>query len=739
MEGELPAYSARGFESDLDALRGELLVPMGVGLLALFWCGYVILAPGGLLAGTLGEAPGGADAAIALLTAGVGVSMLVRQRNSRLARWVFVASSMAAGILVGPYLTGVPALGLLVLTIVIAGSLLGSWQAVLVTATLAIGEAVAWVLGLGLVLPARDLAYMLGIAVLLCVTIWLSSRPTQTAIAWALGGWTRARDMLLETRQRRAELYRVVHALEEATYRIERMNNELLLARQEAELARENKARFVATVSHELRGPLNLILGFSRLMALSPERYACPLPAAYRADVDTVFSNSQHLVDLLDDILDLSQIEVEHLPLVKDRVDLERDVVTETANLVRPLTERKGLYFHVEPHGNLPPIMADRVRLRQVLMNLLTNAIRFTDQGGVTVRTGLRDDGILISVHDTGRGIPSEQMSRLFQEFFRPHAEKDATVKGTGLGLAISKYLVQLHGGHIWAESTEGAGTAFYFTLPLPGAEPIAWSTVRTRPSEYASLPYEICLVVDDDVEAVRLLARHIDGYRVVGLPNENEVLAMVEELHPRAIITTPQRGPTVNRQLAGSCYDVPVLSCQLTHPAGHKRVEGVLTHLVKPIAPEVLHAALRQLDASRRAEGSPTTVLLVDDDPDAVRLLDIMLNATPQSYAVLKAYDGSQALDIMKKVVPDVVLMDLVMPGMDGQETVLRMHADPRLRDVPVVIVSARDVMEEGTMLQMPLTVHYRGAVEIGRGLKCVKALLDTLMPRYLPEIGPG
>ncbi|MBC7236579.1 MAG: hypothetical protein H5T69_12135, partial [Chloroflexi bacterium] len=246
---------------------------------------------------------------------------------------------------------------------------------------------------------------------------FLAAGPLSASVQWALAGWARAREVLEEVQARRAELYRALRALEEATFRIEQMNRELITARREAENARAQKARFAATVSHELRGPLNLILGFSRLMALMPESYGTPLPEPYWADVDTIYRSSQHLATLIDDVLDLSQIEAERLPLVKDRVDLNEDIVNKALEIVKPLAERKGLYLRGELANDLPWIMADSVRLRQALLNLLTNAVRFTEQGGVTVRTGQADGVLTVSVIDTGKGIPAEDIPKLFCEF----------------------------------------------------------------------------------------------------------------------------------------------------------------------------------------------------------------------------------------------------------------------------------------------------------------------------------
>lgn len=171
----------------------------------------------------------------------------------------------------------------------------------------------------------------------------LSVRPLHKSVVSALEGWEQARKALLEVRQRRAELYSALRSLEEATYRIERLNNELILAQRDAEAARANKARFVATVSHELRNPLNLILGFSRMIMMSPEKYGEPLPAAYRADIDVIYRNSQYLATLVDDVLDLSQIDAGKLPLVKDNVRLQEDIVERVIDILMPLAKRKGL------------------------------------------------------------------------------------------------------------------------------------------------------------------------------------------------------------------------------------------------------------------------------------------------------------------------------------------------------------------------------------------------------------
>lgn len=708
-----------GFQAEIDELKHNqfslFLIP--IPLIALFWLTYVISLPSGL---ALNAAPA------FVLWGGTWAAYALRERR-RLAHWLLLLSLIVAdSLIVAAHPTSL-ALACGVLVVVMANALLGPWQAAVAGATMWLAGTAARQLGLGI--PGLHWGTV-DVLILYALT-WgaslLAARPLKRSVQSTYAGWSRARQALEEARSRRAELYRVVRALEEATYRIERMNNELLVARREAEEARALKARFVATVSHELRGPLNLILGFSRLMALSPEKYGQPLPPAYRADVATIFRSSQHLLALVDDILDLSQIEAQRLPLVRDRVDLGADVIEKAAAIVGPLIERKGLQLRVEVAADLPWILADPVRLRQVLLNLLNNAIRFTERGSITIRAQRAEDAVVVSVADTGAGIPAEEMGRLFQEFRQVRAPGTAESTGTGLGLAICKYLVELHGGHIWAESQVGQGTTLYFTLPLPGTQEVS-STVRTAGGEKEARTYASCLVVHDDPAIVRLFARYIEGYPIVGVAGAAEATRLVEELHPCAILTTPQVAEEVLERLSQTPYDVPIITCNLPRIVEDLKVAGVLSYLIKPIAPEALTALMRRVERD-----GETTVLLVDDEPEAVRLLEQMLTTLPRPYRILKAYDGQQALTLMRETVPDVVFVDIVMPGLDGEETVARMREDERLRQVPVVFVSARDWLQDGVALHTPLSLRCREPVEIARGTRCLQALLQAVRPSYL------
>ncbi len=668
------------------------------------------------------------DAAVVIAALCSCLAYVLRERRHTAACWLFLLGLVCGETLITYVAPDGLTMAFGIVVVIVAYALLDARQALAAMILTWGASALAWHMAMA---DASTASPVLVVAILHILT-WgatvIAGRPLHRSVEIALTGWSQLRTALLETRERRAEMYRVVRALEEATYRIQRMNNELLLARQSAEAARASKARFASIVSHELRGPLNLILGFSRLMALSPESYRTDLPDAYRADVDTVYENSQHLVSLLDDILDLSGMEVEQIPLTKERIDLQGDVIEDTVRAIRLLAAHRALELHVEMDGDLPPILADKGRLRQVLLNLLTNAIRFTERGGITIRTALRADEIQVSVQDTGRGIAPDQLPRLFQEFQQLHTGSEQELKGTGLGLAISKYIVELHGGQIWAESTEGKGTTIYFTLPWRYQEQPHAGMVRTSESPGARGTYETCLVVHDDPLVVRLLARHIKNYHIVGLAKEEEALALTDQLHPKAIITADNVAGKLLERLAVASLDVPVLSCALPHLTWSP-VEGAMMFLMKPIAIEMLTAAMKQVE-----HGDETTVLLVDDDRDAVRLLESMLRVLPRPYRIHRAYSGLQALKVMRDVLPDVVFMDLVMPEMSGQETIARMRADVQLREIPVIIISARDADDHTAALGTSLTLQYRQPISVSKGTIYLQALLDAVSPSYLP-----
>ncbi|MBC7236268.1 MAG: response regulator [Chloroflexi bacterium] len=703
--------------AELRLMRQDLLQVMlrVAGIVGWVWFAYVVFTAQALVASTL-----------ALLILGLGVYLAHRLATDRFSQacWVLILSMIIAhGVVLSAHPFSLAILFAVVIAVAAQALLPLGW------ALLAVG--LAWASALvahrDAVGASAEILSPIGLLLLYGLPFGMSAltlRPLRTSVSWALAGWERAHESLVETRARRAELYRALRALEEATYRIERMNNELIVARREAEEARAIKSRLTATVSHELRGPLNLILGFSKLMALSPESYGEPLPPAYRADIHAIYRNSRHLKALVDDILDLSQIEAQQLPLVKDLISLEDDVVRRVAESIRPLAERKGLYLRLELAGDLPPVFGDPVRLRQALMNLLTNATRFTERGGIVVRTSREGGWVRVSVTDTGPGVRAEDLPQLFQEFHQIQPTRTREEGGSGLGLAISKHLIELHGGQIGVESQPGAGTTFFFTIPPVSAEGGQDAgLMRTRERLTGYVP-PVCLAVHDDPDIVRLLGRYLEGYRVVGSPDPDRAIALAGQLHARAILASSLLAGGVRAALDREGLDIPLITCGLPEPMMVPRFAEVCGYLIKPITPELVASVLAQVER----ENEVNTVLLVDDDPDAVRLLERILTALPRPYTILKAYDGRQALELMEATTPDVAFIDWVMPEMDGLELVRLMRARPQTAQVPVVIISARDRLEGQATLAAPLEVRFKRPLSLAKGIKCLLGILDVL-----------
>ncbi len=714
----------RDLRTEIGDLRHGLLQVLLPTLLAIAWIWFMYVVSVRFPIG-LNQLP------VLILPTTTWFGYQLAQKHHTAGSWVLLLGAMlSVSVIVAAHPQSL-AIAFGILIPVIAVATLGSYHALIATALMWAAGTVARNLGMASPRLVEGTFDVLVLYALAWGAAWLATRSLNTLVERALMGWRQANEMLSEVRQRRAELYRVVRALDEASYRIERMNQELIVARREAEMQRALKSRFVAMVSHELRGPLNLILGFSRLIAVSPEVYSEPLPEAYRADIDAIYRNSQHLVTLIDDILDLSQIEAQRLPLIKDRVEIESDVIRKIAQVVEPLAERKGLYLHLQLAGDLPWILADQVRLRQSLLNLLMNAVRFTDRGGITISSFLRDNMLLVSVQDTGIGVAPEDIPKLFQEFrqLRPGEKREAG--GSGLGLNITRQLVELHGGKVWAEGKPGCGTTFWLSLPLPGTDNVASDLTRTEELGPGQSNGEICIVAHDDPMTVRVLSRYLEHWQVVGLPHAEDVVAFVGKLHPRAIITTPDRLAFIQARLSAEALDVPIISCGLPQTTDDEQRGKITGYLIKPVSAEALAAMVRPVE-----KDGETTVLLVDDDPDAVRLLESMLVLIPRPYRILKAYSGLEALEMVENVVPDIMLIDLIMPGLNGEETIARMRADERLRHVPIVVVSAQDMSEASLSLNLPICMFRCKPLELAGATRCLQALLETVNPQYLRDV---
>ena len=568
--------------------------------------------------------------------------------------------------------------------------------------------------------------------------IWLSARPLLLARQWFESNYEMSRAALEKSRDYQFQLRQALDDLTEAHHQLTQLNRLAHDLRHQADEARRSKEQFVANVSHELRTPLNMIIGFSEMALNSPATYGPDIPQSLLADLEIVLRNSQHLSSLIDDVLDLSQIEAGQMALMKENAVLG-EIVDEAVTAVRPLFNSKGLTLRRDIPRNLPTLYCDRVRIRQVLLNLLSNAGRFTERGGVQVCARLEEQAIIVSVADTGPGISADEINEIFKPFQQVDGSVQSHWAGSGLGLSVSKHFVELHKGRMWLESEPGQGATFYFRLPVE--EPVSpdadgmmrffspYSTYVER-SHIPSLPATAnrprLIVLEDGDDLSRLLARYLDNAELVPATSAEEALEAVAAFPAQALLVNAASVSESLERIENDIalpFGLPVIVCSLPGAGDAADSLGADDYLIKPISRDDLLAALDRL------ENEIKTILIVDDESDVLRLFRRMLASAGRNYRVLRASSAPQARQIMADTMPDVVLSDLVMPEQDGYQLIAEMKADPALRDIPIVVTSARDPSSQPTVSKS-LAVVRGGGIAIPQLLTAVSTLVSALSP---------
>lgn len=572
--------------------------------------------------------------------------------------------------------------------------------------------------------------------------VWLTSHPLLTTMRWLWSEYEQNRDLLEQSRDYQLQLKQALEDLAHNNAELQRLNRLARGMREIAEEARKAKEQFVANVSHELRTPLNMIVGFSQMIVQAPETYGSNIPPALLADLDVVLRNSQHLSSLIDDVLDLSQIDTGQMALTRERVALG-DLIESAAVAVRPLFDSKELYLQTESSEALPLVYCDRTRIREVVLNLLSNAGRFTEVGGVIVRAWQEGSDVVVSVADSGPGIQAADAEKLFQPFQQLDGSIRHRYGGSGLGLCISRSFVEMHSGKMWFESRQGHGTTFFFRLPIDPLLPADPSTVRWRYSlgEHDGrkrlsqapvvpvLPRFVILEAGNSLQ--RLLSRYEEDLETVRVQTIEQAAQELARRPAHALLVNETATGNALQRISSSPvlpYGIPAIVCSIPGDYEAAYSLGVSDYLVKPISRERLLAALDRL----KLNGG--TVLIADDEPDALRLFRRMLTSSGRSFRVLRATNGRQALNILHTQRPDAVLLDLVMPEMDGFQLLEAKNQDPTLREVPVIVTSARDPAGH-PIISNALAVTRGGGLSVSQILTCVKALTGILSPLGQPD----
>jgi signal transduction histidine kinase/CheY-like chemotaxis protein len=649
--------------------------------------------------------------------------------------WIAVA---ILSVMIGlPYLGGRGLLALLV----------GAWLVIVAACLLYLRPSLTYTMSLPswLVSGLMVIGVTAATAYILILLWQYSNRLTRTlALTQATNAALRESELLLERR------------VEDRTAELERANQELTKSEWEVAIARDQaleasraKSVFLANMSHELRTPMNAIIGYSEMLEEEAQERGAQ---DFSSDLQKILSASRHLLTLINSILDLSKIEAGKMELYLETFEV-RAVVTEVVSTITPLVQKNGNDLEVTVDGAVGTMRADLTKLRQSLFNLLSNASKFTKDGRIGLLVRLDPDAgpptVVFDVSDTGIGMSPDQMSRLFQSFTQAHSSTNQEFGGTGLGLVITRQFCQLMGGDVSVESEPGKGSTFTIRLPasvseLPAA-PVAehglieatMQQPRVRSAE-AGGPLGRILVIDDDPSVGDLVRRFLgrEGFQVVTATGGEEGLRLAREMRPDVItldaLMPGMDGWTVLSTLKADSQlaAIPVVMLTMLDDKSLGFSLGASDFLTKPIQRDVLLTTVQRFCAEQT-----DSVLVVDDDILTRDLIRRLLES--EGFQVAEASNGRVALEEMEKAEPSLILLDLMMPEMDGLDFLAEFGRHERWRSIPVVVVTAKDI---GVADRGRLNGYVEGVLEKGAFSReeLLGKLRDLVAAYRRPDVEP-
>jgi len=509
---------------------------------------------------------------------------------------------------------------------------------------------------------------------------------------------------------------------------ITKQNEELSAKNKEIEKVYKVKSEFLSSMSHELRTPLNSIIGFSSVL-LGPS--GDPLSPDQRMALEKVLKNGKHLLQLINDILDISKLESGRMTLSVETEDVSA-ILSNCALIVEPLIQSNRLNLTQDIQQNLPPLTTDIVKVRQILVNLLSNAAKFTEKGGIAITVRQSDTDIVsFFVKDTGIGIESKNFDKVFEEFQQVDSSSTRKYKGTGLGLPIARRLARMLGGDLRVESEYGKGSTFILTVPsklptrltemqaptqMPVPPTVRPQTPRPQPAIPASIPQPLrtgqqvqILSIDDDPDVIEILRKYLvpEGYSLIGALSGDEGLEIASKVKPDLItldIMMPKKdGWQVLRELKANpeTKDIPVIIHSIIDNRPLALSLGAVDVMMKPTDPKRLLTLVK-----KHYQSGDQFILVVDDNLDfALACKDLLKR---DGFNVKIATRGEEAIKILEESIPSLILLDLVMPGMDGFNVIHALRSKEQWTNIPVVVLTGKSLSDEDHKSLDPYIADY-------------------------------
>jgi len=499
-------------------------------------------------------------------------------------------------------------------------------------------------------------------------------------------------------------------------------------AREMAEEATQAKSTFLANMSHELRTPLNAIIGFTRIVR---RKGAELLPEKQLENLDKVLTSSDHLLGLINTVLDIAKIEAGRMDVQVSNFEIKP--IIELVNMTaQPLVRSIDVKLLSIVDENIPTLNTDQDKLKQILLNLLSNAAKFTHEGSISVHAKFSGGNLVVDVVDTGIGVSPEALEIIFEEFQQADSSTTRQYGGTGLGLAISRSMARLLGGDLLATSMQGVGSTFTLQIPLHYGNQVssrAKSPVKVEVHRDVPLRDQTILVIDDHPHAVSLMREILEeaGYQVLAAYDGEQGFRMAKEHMPLAItldIMMPNKdGWQVLHALKNDqqTHDIPVILVTVVDQKALGYQLGATDYLVKPLNADNLLTSLTRI-ANRNQR---SRLLVVDDDPNVHEIIAQLLEDS--SYEIRTVSDGAKAIAVAQTDPPDIILLDLIMPNMDGFGVIEELRKNPRTSEIPIVILTAKSLsaVEEKSLEQRIFTVIQKQGMQGEALLKTISSAL--------------